>query len=106
MSMGASSARIPVDPIVGLHVFGLPITSLALLVVVFGVGVRLARKRPGTRGRDRRSRAERPQELATAERVALRSLFIAVTLLGSPLLGSLLRRSLTSAARRPPSRSA
>src|SRR4030088_3391763 len=68
MSMGASSARIPVDPIVGLHVFGLPVTGLALLVVVFGVGVRLARERPGTRGRDGRSRAERPQELATAER--------------------------------------
>ena len=33
------------------------------------------------------------------------NLFIAVTLLGSPLLGSLLRRSLTTAARRPPSRS-
>src|SRR5437588_1400646 len=68
MSMDASSARIAVDPIEGLHVFGLPVAGLALLVVCFRVGVGCAGERPGTRRRDGRSGAERPQEFAAAER--------------------------------------
>src|SRR5262249_37655758 len=58
------SARIPVDPIEGLHVFRFLVTRLAFLIVALGVGARRAGERRGSRGRC--ARAERAKKLATA----------------------------------------
>src|ERR1700680_4097208 len=67
--MGASSTRIPVDPIEGLHLRRVwLIPRLALLVVALGVGARLRRERPRGRGRNGRADAERAQELTTTKR--------------------------------------
>src|SRR5262245_8314769 len=66
--MDASSARIPVDPIEGLHVLGFLVTGLALLIVALGVGACLAGERPA-RGGDAGAGAQRTKEVATAERI-------------------------------------
>src|SRR5262245_58193507 len=96
--MAASSARIPVDPIEGLHVLGLAVAGLALLVVGFAVGARLAGERPGGRRRDRRTRAERAQELTPTQR-SLRFFFHLLPSVFSPTLAPL-----TTATREPRSR--
>src|SRR5262249_62211581 len=57
------SARIPVDPIEGLHVFRFLVTRLAFLIVALGVGARRAGEQRGSRGRC--ARAERAKKLAT-----------------------------------------
>src|SRR5262245_11997307 len=46
ISTGASSARISVDPIESLHVFGFLVTGLALFVGRLGVGARRAGEWP------------------------------------------------------------
>src|SRR5581483_9215097 len=64
--MGASSTRIPVDPVEGLHVLGFPVAGLAFLIVRLGIGARLSRERSGG-SRDGRSCAERAQKLTAAD---------------------------------------
>src|ERR1700752_3788321 len=66
--MGGSSARIPVDPIEGLHVLGFPVTRLALLVVALGIGARVTGERGSRRQRDGGTRTQRAQELPTTQR--------------------------------------
>src|SRR5262249_31342419 len=63
------SARVPIDPIEGLHLLRVRLVArFALLIVAFAVGARFIRQRCGTRRRDRGARAQRAQEFTTAER--------------------------------------
>src|SRR5215471_16067010 len=63
------SARIPVDPVEGLNLRRVRLVPrLALLIIGLGVGVSFTRQRRGGCGCDTRARAERAQELTTAER--------------------------------------
>src|ERR1700730_8831212 len=56
--MGASSARITVDPIVGLHVLGLAVASLALFFIGLGICMHALRERRGRCCRGGRAQAE------------------------------------------------
>src|ERR1700738_2594049 len=56
--MDASSARITVDPIVGLHVLGLAVASLALFFIVLGICMRARGERRGSGRRGGRAQAE------------------------------------------------
>src|SRR5262245_44584652 len=69
--MDGSSARIPVDPIEGLHVLGFLVTRLAFLVVALGVCASFTRERSGRRSRDGRTCAQRAKELTTTQRLEL-----------------------------------
>src|ERR1700730_6732615 len=61
--MGASSARIRVDPIVRLHVLGLAVASLALFFIALGICMRALRERRGSGRRGRRAQAESAKEV-------------------------------------------
>src|SRR5712691_1799296 len=69
ISMIASSARIPINAVVGLHVLGLLVTRLAFLIVGFRIGPsgRCERARGGCR--DTRAGAERAKEIAPPQHV-------------------------------------
>src|SRR5262252_636166 len=87
------SARIPVDPVEGLNLRRVRLVPrLALLIIGLGVGVSFTRQRCGGCGRDTRARAERAQELTTAERPLAFS-FHCRLLLYSFLLSALLTRA-------------
>src|SRR5262245_8516228 len=103
--MDVSSARIPVDPVEGLHVLGLFVTRLALLIVALGVGACFAGERPARSG-DSGTGAERAKEVATTERIRapLRRLALVFHRVTSSVLRFLSRRPATRAARRPHSR--
>src|SRR5438874_6233561 len=98
--MGGSSARIPVDPIEGLHVLGFPVTRLALLVVALGIGARFTGERPGYRDRNGRAGAQRAKELTTTQRLLRLFFHCAHPPMSDPAFASL-----TTAARRPRFRS-
>src|ERR1700730_4892456 len=61
--MDASSARITVDPIVGLHVLGLAVASLALFFIALGICMRARGERRGSGHRGGRAQAESAKEV-------------------------------------------
>src|SRR6185503_5793691 len=83
--------RIAVDVVIGLHVVGFLVAGLALVIVVLGVGARLARER-GRHGGGAGAEAERAQDIATAEFRLL------VLLHGRVLLEGVVALRLTTAA--------
>src|ERR1700738_2963476 len=64
--MDASSARITVDPIVGLHVRGLAVASLALFFIALGICMRARGERRGSGRRGGRAQAESAKEVTPA----------------------------------------
>src|SRR5262249_58836488 len=99
--MAASSARIPVDPIVRLHVLGLAVTRFSLFLVALGVGARLVGERSADRGRSRRPCTERAQEFTSPQRLAFVLSFLGHRR-NPPWVAP--RPPFTTAARMPPSR--
>src|ERR1700751_5528252 len=61
--MGASSARITVDPIVRLPVLGLAVASLALFFIALGICLRARGERRGSGRRGGRAQAESAKEV-------------------------------------------
>src|ERR1700681_3414931 len=61
--MDASSARITVDPIVGLHVLGLAVASLALFFIALGICMRARGEWRGSGRRRGRAQAESAKEV-------------------------------------------